>query len=270
MAQSYDGLEVEKKGSIAWVYLNRPQKRNALEPLFWEACAGIFRELDQARDIRVIVVAGRGKAFCSGLDLTAVGEIPCLDLAEQTAHNRIDFVGFVRGWQEAFNWIERCRKPVIAAIHGACVGGGLDLIAACDIRLASADAYFSLREAAMAMVADLGSLQRLPHIIGQGLTREMAFTARDVSAQEALAMHLVNQLYPDQEALYHAAESMAQQIAQQSPLAVQCSKEVLNYARHASVEDGLHYAALRNSAILPSPELFEAFQAFMEKRKPSF
>ncbi|MCB9637987.1 MAG: crotonase/enoyl-CoA hydratase family protein [Myxococcales bacterium] len=266
----YDGLLVEREDHVAWVYLNRPEKRNALEPDFWAACVETFQKLDRDRDVRVIVVAGKGKAFCSGLDLTATASIPVLDLADQTAANRVDFAAFVRDWQESFTWIERCRKPVIAAVHGACVGGGLDLIAACDIRIASADAYFSLREVAMAMTADLGSLQRLPLIIGHGLTRELAFTARDVKAQEAQEMHLVNRVFADHDALIEGARAMAKQIAEQSPLAVQSSKETLNYARDMSVEEGLHYAALRNSMIMPSPELFEAFQAFMEKRKPKF
>ena len=159
---------------------------------------------------------------------------------------------------------------MIAAIHGGCIGGGLDLASACDIRLASRDAFFSLREAAMAMVADLGSLQRLPLIIGQGLTRELAFTARDVPAEEAKEMRLVNHVYDDQDAMMKAAREMAEQIAAQAPLAVQSSKQVLNYSRHVSVEDGLHYAVIRNSMILPSGELLEAMQAFMEKRKPKF
>lgn len=267
---AYDGLLVEREEHVAWVYLNRPEKRNALEPDFWAACVDTFRALDRDRGVRAIVIAGKGKSFCAGLDLTATTSIPVLDLADQSAANRVDFAAFVRDWQESFTWIERCRKPVIAAVHGACVGGGLDLIAACDIRLASQDASFSLREAAMAMTADLGSLQRLPLIIGHGLTRELAFTARDVDAQEALQMRLVNHVFADHAALLEGARAMAQQIAAQSPLAVQSSKETLNYAREMGVEEGLHYAALRNSMIMPSPELFEAFQAFMERRKPKY
>lgn len=270
MTASTTGLLVEIKATTAIVFLNRPEKRNALDPDFWPACRQVFTDLDNDRKIRAVVVAGKGKSFCGGLDLTQTAQIPVLDLADQTPANRMDFSPFVRQWQESFNAIERCRKPVIAAVHGACVGGGLDMIAACDIRLASHDAYFSLREAAMGMVADLGSLQRLPLIIGHGLTREMAFTARDVTAQEALAMRLVNQVYPSFEDTFQAALAMADLIARQSPLAVQSSKEILNYSRDASVEAGLHYAALRNSMIMPSPDLLEAFQAFMERRPPKF
>lgn len=267
---SYEGLLVEREGHVAHVILNRPEKRNALDPGFWQASIETFQALDMDRDVRVIVLSGRGKSFCAGIDLTSLAGVDFLDMGNQTPANRMDMVVVVRQWQAACSAMEVCRKPVIAAIHGACVGGGLDIASACDIRIASADAYFSLREAAMAMVADLGSLQRLPLIIGQGLTRELAYTARDVSAEEALQMRLINRIYESQEALMEGAMAMAKEIASQSPLAVQSSKETLNYGRHVSVEDGLQYAVMRNSMIMPSPDLMEAFQAFMEKRKPDF
>ncbi|TNE47227.1 MAG: crotonase/enoyl-CoA hydratase family protein [Deltaproteobacteria bacterium] len=270
MSEAYPGLVCETNDQIAHVYLNRPNKRNAMDLDFWDAMIEMFNTLNYDRDVRVIILSGRGKSFCAGLDLTSLASVPGMDMSNQTPMNRMDLVNHIRRWQEAMNVVERCRKPVIAAIHGACVGGGLDLVSACDIRLASSDAYFSLREAAMAMVADLGSLQRLPLIIGQGLTRELAFTARDVSSDEALQMRLVNRLFPTFDELMEGAEAMARSIAAQSPLAVQSSKETLNYSRHVSVEDGLHYAVTRNSMIMPSADLVEAFQAFMEKRKPNF
>jgi len=270
MSEKYTGLECEKDGAIARVFLNRPEKRNAMEIDLWQALYDTFRDLDRDRDIRVVILAGRGKSFCGGLDLKGLGQLPSFDMNNQTPRNRMDFATYIRDWQEALTVIERCRKPVIAAVHDCCVGGGLDLIAACDIRICSADAYFSLREAAVGIVADLGSLQRLPLIIGQGLTRELAFTARNVGAEEAQRMHLVNHVYPDQETLMKEADVLAKQISEQSPLAVQSSKEVLNYGRNMNVEDGLHYAVIRNSMILPSDDLMEAFQAFMEKRKPKF
>lgn len=270
MSENTIGIEVVKNEHIAEVYLARPEKRNALDGDLFLALPQVFSQLDQDRDVRAIIIAGRGKSFCSGLDLTATMAIPGFDFSEQTPQNRLDLVAFVRKWQEAMNVVERCRKPVIAAVHGACVGGGLDLIAACDIRLASKDAYFSLREAAMAMVADLGSLQRIPRIIGEGWTRELAFTARDITAEEAKEMHLVNRVFADHAALLDGAREMASMIASRSPMAVQSSKDVLNYSRYTTVEEGLHYAVVRNSMILPSPDLMEALQAFMEKRSPRF
>ncbi len=270
MGEVYDGLVCEREGHVAFVSLNRPEKRNAMDLGFWDAMIPLFEDLDLDRSVRSIVLSGRGKGFCSGLDLTSLAEIPVMDLSHQTSANRMDLVSYVKKWQEALTVVERCRKPVIAAVHGVCIGGGLDLISACDIRLATENAVFSLREVAMAMVADLGSLQRLPLIIGQGLTRELAFTARDVSAQEALDMRLINRMYSDQESLMAGAKEMAEMIASRSPLAVQSSKETLNYSRHVSVEDGLHYAVMRNTMIMPSGDLLEAFQSFMEKRKPEF
>jgi enoyl-CoA hydratase len=270
MIENYSGLVCEIDQHVAYLYLNRPQKRNALDPGFWDALLKHFEELDLIREVRVVIISGKGASFCAGLDLTALADIPAFDFGDQTPANRMDLVVYVRRWQNALTAIERCRKPVIAAIHGACIGGGLDLISACDIRLASQDAIFSLREAAMAMVADLGSLQRLPLIIGQGLTRELAFTARDVTASEALDMRLINRMYPDQEILLAGARAMAQEIANRSPLAVQSSKEALNFGRHLSVEQGLHYSLVRNSMILPSSDLLEAFQAFLEKRPPNY
>jgi enoyl-CoA hydratase len=172
--------------------------------------------------------------------------------------------------QKSITAFEACSKPVIAAIHGHCIGAGVDLITACDIRLATEDASFSVREARIAIVADVGTLQRLPRIVGEGYAKEMTYTTRDYSAQEAHAMHLVNHVYPDQEALYAAAEALAREIADQSPLAVMAAKDVIHYCRDKSVDDGLTYVAHKSANILPSQDLFEALTAFGERRKPDF
>ncbi len=266
----YRGLVLEKRGFVAWLKINRPEKRNALDPEFWPNLKKVLRDIDLDEGVRSVVLYGEGKGFSSGLDLTSLASIPAMDMAEQTPRNRMDLLVYIREWQEAINEIERCRKPVIAAVHGHCLGAGLDIVSACDIRLASEDAIFSVRETAMAMVADLGSLQRLPRIIGEGLTRELAFTSRDVTAKEALEIKLVNRLYSDRETLLKGAEALAEEIASNSPLAVQSTKEALNFSRDATLQEGLHYSLLRNSLILPSPDLMEAFQAFLEKRKPKF
>ena len=166
--------------------------------------------------------------------------------------------------------IEQCRKPVIAAIHSHCIGGGIDLISACDIRLAAADVVFSIRETRMGMIADLGTLQRLPCIIGQGWFRELALTGRDFSADEALQMGLITRICETRENLYQVAERLAGQIAALPPLAVQGVKDVINYGRDHGVDAGLHYVAQKNAAALPSEDLMEAVTAFMEKRDPVF
>ena len=166
--------------------------------------------------------------------------------------------------------MERCSKPVIAAIHGYCLGAGLDMATACDIRLCSEDAIFSLKEAAVGFVADMGVLQRIPLIVGQGLARERAYSAKNITAARAKEILLVNEVYRDYEKLMEGAEEMAMEIAGQSPLAVQASKEVLNYGVGKSVNDGLRYVASISANVVPSDDLMEAVTSFTEKRKPNF
>jgi len=172
--------------------------------------------------------------------------------------------------QESNNAIERCRKPVIAAVHGHCIGGGVDLLSACDIRLASTETIFSIRETRLAIIADLGTLQRLPHIIGQGWFRELALTGRDFSAAEALQMGFVTRVCDSREATVGAAAELAREIAGLAPLTVQGVKEVINYSRDNGVYPGLAYVAQKNAAALSSEDLMEAVTAFMEKRDPVF
>ena len=184
--------------------------------------------------------------------------------------DRVDLFKKIFPLQDSMSCVEKCSKPVICAFHGYCIGAALDLGSACDIRLASADAKISLREAAVAIIADVGVLQRLPHIVGQGVVREMAFTAKFIDAQRAKEVNLVNEVYPDKEALLRAAGDLAEEIARQSPLAVMGVKEVLNYCRGKSIADGLEYVAARSAMILPSEDLAETMTAFMEKRQPVF
>lgn len=172
--------------------------------------------------------------------------------------------------QDSISAVARCAKPVVAAVHGYCIGGGVDLIAACDIRLASADAVFSVREAKMAIVADLGSLQRLPAIISAGHLAELAFTAKDISAERAKEIGLVNDVAADAEGVLKAARSLASEIAANSPLAVQGTKAVLAANEGRTVAEGLDYVATWNAGMLASDDLVEAVTAFMEKRPPKF
>ncbi len=172
--------------------------------------------------------------------------------------------------QETISCIEKCRKPVIAAIHGYCIGAGLDMATACDIRLCSADASFSLRETAVGFVADVGVLQRIPHIVGQGIARELAYTAKNIDAKRAKEVLLVNEIFDTPEALFAGAEAMAMEIVANSPIAVQASKVVLNNGIGKSIDEGLKYVASISANIVPSNDLFEAMTAKMEKRKPNF
>ncbi|UCH92144.1 MAG: crotonase/enoyl-CoA hydratase family protein [Candidatus Aminicenantes bacterium] len=262
---------VEKKPPVAWVYLNRPGKKNAMNTSAWTESPGIFASLDQDQDIRVIIIAGKGPCFSVGIDLKDMtANIPEVMEKQQMGGIKWKLLEKIYQLQGAISCIEECRKPVIAAIHGYCLGAGLDMITACDFRLCSADAVFSLKETAIGFVADVGVLQRLPLIVGQGIARELAFTARDISAKQAKEIHLVNHVYKNSDELLKSTEKIALQIAHHSPLAVQASKDVLNYGVGKSIHDGLKYVAAISANIIPSHDFMEAITAFFEKRKPHF
>ena len=262
---------VEKEGAVATVWLNRPEKKNAMNPPAWTDSVGIFTELDEDPEVRVIIIAAKGDDFCAGIDLfDMVNHLPELLNTEQKGGVKWPFLRKIHGMQDAMTVVERIRKPVIAAVQGRCIGAGLDLISACDIRLATADASFTLREAAMGMVADMGVLQRLPHIVGQGITRELAYTAKFIDASRAREIHLINEIFPDLDALMEGARKLAEEIANVAPLAVQASKEVLGRAIAPQIDEGLRYVASVSANIVPSNDLFEAITALTEKRKPKY
>lgn len=262
---------VEKHPPVAWVFLNRPEKKNAMGPEAWTEPIKIFAELDQDPEIRVLIVAGKGSCFSAGIDLRGmVPQLSELMDKNQTGGTKWKFLPKLKKLQEGISAIEQCRKPVIAAIHGHCVGAGLDMVTACDIRICSQDALFCLKEAAVGFVADVGVLQRLPLIVGQGHARELAYTAKSITAVRAKEIHLVNEIYSDAESLMTKAEELANEIAVNSPLAVQASKDVLNYCVGKSIDDGLKYVASVSANIIPSSDLMEALNAFSEKRKPNF
>ncbi|MGW5312415.1 crotonase/enoyl-CoA hydratase family protein [Nocardia thailandica] len=262
---------VEISERVAQVTLTGPGKGNAMGPDFWRELPEIFRELDTDPQVRAVVLTGAGKHFSFGLDLTAMAGTLATVLADNAkAAPRTAFLKDVRAMQASVTAVAECSKPVIAAVSGWCIGGGLDLIAAADIRLASADAQFSLREAKVAIVADIGSLQRLPGIIGEGHLRELAYTAKDIDAARAERIGLVNDVYPDQEAVLAAAHALAREIAANPPLVVQGIKDVLETRTAPAVAEGLRYVSAWNSAFLPSADLTEAITAVFQKREPDF
>lgn len=266
----YQVMAIEKKGHVGWLWLSNPDKLNVMGKMFWEEFPRAVREITDDPEVWVVVVAARGRAFSAGLDLKTMGGFVGMDGSEGLLGGRNKLLQEIMVLQEAFTLIEESPKPFIAAVHGFCIGGGLDLMAACDIRIASKDAVISLREARMAIVADLGSLQRLPAIIGKGHLRELAFTGKDIDAARALEIGLLNDVYPDVHSLHAAAEKLAQEIAANSPLVVQGIKRVLNYGEGKSVRDALQFVATWNSSFLLSEDLMEAFQAFAQKRPPEF
>jgi enoyl-CoA hydratase len=246
--------------------MNRPEKRNTMGAAFFRELAEAAGTLDSDPQVRAVILNAEGKSFTAGTDLTEAGDLLAGTGADQRETMRTKIVEL----QGCLNAFERCRKPVIAAIHSHCIGGGIDLITACDIRIASRDAVFSIRETRMGIIADLGTLQRLPLIIGQGWFNELALTGRDFSAEEALNMGLITHICDDHQALNLTARNLADQIAACPPMTVQGTKEVILYNRDNGVDAGLRYVAQKNAAVLPSEDLVEAVTAFMEKRRPTF
>jgi enoyl-CoA hydratase len=271
MANSYESLSIEMKGNVAQVTLLGPGKGNAMGPAFWAELPVAFGELEADPEVRAIVLTGSGKNFSYGLDLAASGNTLGPIMAEGAmAKPRTDFHRHLKTMQQSITAVADCRTPVIAAVHGWCIGGGVDLISAVDIRYASADAKFSVREVKLAIVADVGSLARLPLILSDGHLRELALTGKDIDAARAASIGLVNDVYPDADACLAAAHTTAAEIAANPPLVVQGIKDVLDEQRTAQVSASLRYVAAWNSAFLPSKDLTEGISAMFAKRPPEF
>ncbi|MBL8519371.1 MAG: crotonase/enoyl-CoA hydratase family protein [Betaproteobacteria bacterium] len=263
-------LDLTVNGGIASVALNRPDKANALNLEAWFDLRRAFDWADAEPTVRVAVLSGHGKHFCSGIDIAMLAGIADQVDDDCEGRKREKLRRVILDLQDTLTSLERCRKPVIAAVHGACVGGGIDLICAADLRLASADARFSIKEIDMGMTADVGTLQRMPKWMAPGIVRELAFTGRDFTAAEAHQWDFVNRVCADREALAADAQALAAQVAAKSPLAIRGIKEQLNYARDHSVADGLNYVATWNAALLMSSDLNEAMMAAMQRQPAKF
>ncbi|AIY01358.1 putative enoyl-CoA hydratase [Arthrobacter sp. PAMC 25486] len=266
-------VAVAPNPGVAVVHLTGPGRGNMLGLDFWAELPQVFAALDADPSVRAVVLAGAGNNFSTGLDVQEVlgswlGKLGPGATAQ--ASQRTELLGIIRSLQDAISSVAACRKPVIAAVHGWCIGGGVDLISAADVRLASADAKFSIREARLAIVADVGSLQRLRGIIGEGHLRELALTAKDIGAERAEKIGLVNDVYADAEELMAAALSMAGEMAANSPLAVAGAKAVLNEGREEDIARGLRHVALWNTSFLHSEDLLEAVRAMGENRPGVF
>ncbi|WP_370332876.1 crotonase/enoyl-CoA hydratase family protein [Mycolicibacterium hippocampi] len=271
MGNAHESVTVEIADRIAEVTLIGPGKGNAMGPAFWAELPVVFAELDADPDVRAIVLTGSGKNFSYGLDLAAMGDTLSPMLAEGAlARPRAEFHTRLKTMQQAITAVADCRTPTIASVHGWCIGGGVDLISAVDIRYASADAKFSVREVKLAIVADVGSLARLPLILSDGHLRELALTGKDIDAARAEKIGLVNDVHPDAEASLAAARATAVEIAANPPLVVQGIKDVLDEQRTADVSASLRYVAAWNSAFLPSKDLTEGITAMFEKRQANF
>ena len=265
----YQAFQVELTGNIAHVQINRPEKVNAMNAAFWTEIIEIFQWIDETDAVRVVVLSGAGKHFSAGIDLMLLASV-ANEMGKDVGRNARMLRRKILQMQASFNAVDQCRKPVLAAIQGYCIGGAIDLIAACDMRYAAEDAQFSIKEIDMGMAADVGTLQRLPRIIGDGMLRELAYTGRMVAAQEALAIGLVNRVYSDQQALLDGVMAIANEIASKSPIAIAGTKRMISYMRDHSVDDGLEYVATWNAAMLQSSDLRLAMTAHMTKQKPEF
>lgn len=261
----YEHVEIETDGAVGWLWLNRPDKRNAMAADMWADIPEAVAELTADDAIRCMIVAGRGDSFTAGIDLSMLSTF----IADGASHAARS--GHVRRsvlrLQQTMTAFEKAKVPVIAAVHGHCLGAGIDLITACDIRFTSTDATFGIRETPMGLVADVGTVQRLPRLIGRGQVAELLFTGRDFDAAEAFRIGLVNRVVDDVHA--HAA-GIAAEIASNSPLVVQGAKELLRLQENMSVDAALDHMALWNAAFLVSNDSTEAISAYFEKRPPHY
>ena len=267
---NFETLSIDLQAGVATLRLNRPERGNALNATLWQEIRQAFEWLDRTAEVRVVVLQGEGKHFCTGIDLQMLMELNQQIRNDCEGRSREALRRIILDLQDTLTSLERCRKPVLAAIHGACIGGGVDLICCADMRYACADASFCIKEIDIGMTADVGTLQRLPRLIGEGMARELAYTGRTVSGAEAADMRLVNRVFDSREALYAGVQEIAATIAAKSPLSIRGSKEMISYARDHSVADGLNYVATWNAAMLMSADLGEAVAAQMHKRKPVF
>ncbi|MGB7288305.1 MAG: crotonase/enoyl-CoA hydratase family protein [Salaquimonas sp.] len=256
-------------GPVATLTMNRPEKANGMSPDFWNELPALMRALGENTEIRALVIAGEGKHFTGGMDLSSFNGIADLTKGEP-ARAAYALRNEILRLQKTLNALEETHFPVIAAIHGACIGAGIDMISACDIRLSSNDAYFAIEEINIGMAADVGTLQRLPKLIAPGIVKELAYTGRRFSPQEALNWGFVNSIHQGADQTLQAATKLAHQIATKSPIAITGTKRALDYARDHSVADSLDQIATWNAGMLRPEELMTAIQAKMAKKEAIF
>ena len=268
--QKFATLDYRVDDGIARVTLNRPAELNTMNKAFWPEMIEVFRAIDADTAVRCVIIASTGKHFTAGLDLKMAASSALADSGADAGRQREAFRRHVKELQESFNVIDNCRVPVIAVCQGGCIGGGVDLVTACDIRICTSDAFFVIQEINIAIVADVGTLQRIPHLLPQGLIRELAYTGRRFPAAEAATWGFVNRVADGQEAALAAADAMARDIAAKSPLAIAGIKQVLNHGRDHSVADGLEYVAVWNAGMLQGDDVATAVRAQMAKSQAVF
>ncbi|MET0594382.1 MAG: crotonase/enoyl-CoA hydratase family protein [Polyangiaceae bacterium] len=263
-----EAVRWEKKGRVAHVWLCNPKKRNAMGPAFWAELPEVMAEISRDDELAAVALMGEGPAFTVGLDIKAMMGV--LTPSESQIETRRRLLSEIRRMQDSISSVAVCPIPVVAAMHGYCLGGGVDLVSACDVRIASQDLVLSVREIKLAMVADVGTLQRLPRLIGHGHVAELAFTGKDIGAERCRQIGLVNDVYDTSEKAIAAAHTMAAEMAENSPFVLRGVKKVLQYSADHTLQEGLEYVAMHNTSFLMSEDLGEAMQAFIEKRPARF
>ena len=269
----YSCFELSKNGHIANLILNRPDEFNTMTRKFWVELPKVLEEINRDSEIRAVIMSSTGKHFCAGMDLAAFSNgVENIPEDKKPDHARVGEALYrsAKELQGYISTLEEIRAPVIAAVQGACVGGALDLITACDIRLASQDAFFCIQEINIGMAADVGTLQRLPRIIPDSKMRELAYTGRRMLSNEAKESGLVSDVYKTQKEMLDAANEMANEIATKSPVAIYGLKAVMNYSRDHSIKDSLDFNALWSGAMLSGKDMTEAMTANIEKRDANF
>ncbi|MDP3940552.1 MAG: crotonase/enoyl-CoA hydratase family protein [Deltaproteobacteria bacterium] len=272
---TYRCFDVNIDEKIAHIVLNRPEKRNSMIPEFWDELPRIVQDIDENARARVIVISSTGPHFSSGLDVNAFAGLavqsddPATEREARLQHGA-KFHLIVQSMQRTFSSLESCRLPVIAAIQGGCVGGGVDLVTACDMRYATKDAFLTIYEINIGMTADVGTFPRIAKLIPEGVARELAYTGRRMPAAEAQSVGLVNRVFPDQEAMLEEVMGIAREIARKAPLAIYGCKRLINYARDHSTADTLDYVGVWNASMLQPDEIMEAMAANAQKRAGEF
>tara|TARA_B100001179_G_scaffold225073_1_gene204544 strand:+ start:149 stop:1018 length:870 start_codon:yes stop_codon:yes gene_type:complete len=272
---NYSCFDVSIANDVAHIVLNRPDKRNSMIHEFWDELPTIVQSIDQNSTARVIVLSSTGPHFTSGLDTSIFGSsVESSDNPEDVEKSKrqrsAKLYDTITHMQKSFTCLEQCRIPVIAAIQGGAIGGGVDLVTACDLRYMTEDGFLSIYEINIGMTADVGTFPRITHLLPEGIVKELAYTGRRISAQEAKQHGLVNEIYTDHEAMLEATMGIARQIATKAPLAVYGSKKIINYSRDHSTADSLDYISLWNASMLQPDEISEAFAAAQEEREGDF